>query len=69
MNYYEKADYVRKTKVKRTLKKSVKSFINLLLKMTQDKKLYYYKEDVHIVVHISRDNYEKVLKNNQELGL
>ena len=48
---------------------SMKSFINLLLKSTQDKKLYYYKEDVHIVVHISKENYEKILKNNQELGL
>lgn len=48
---------------------SAKSFINMILKSTKDKKLYYYKEDVHIVVHLSKENYEKILKNNEELGL
>ena len=48
---------------------SIKSLINMFLDSVHDKKLYYYKEDVHIVVHISHENYEKILKNNAELGI
>ena len=43
---------------------SVSSLIKATLDMIRNKEIYVYKESVRIVIHISKDNYNKIKENN-----